>query len=131
MLILTPTSQHTWTDQMYGTYLNCYQLYLSIVIGRMHGAPYRGYRYVPLRFGVGGGNVVRRMGTQQQQFIYLSAHLSVLIYDFLRQRSRSKILTTMKGFFQRGKPFPLTYSTYTQVYSPSCTSETQKQHLKL
>ena len=31
--------------------------------GRMHGAPYRGYGYVPLRF---GGNVVRRMGTQQQ-----------------------------------------------------------------
>ena len=28
------------------------------------GAPYRGYGYVPLRF---GGNVVRRMGTQQQQ----------------------------------------------------------------
>ena len=26
--------------------------------------PYRGYGYVPLRF---GGNVVRRMGTQQQQ----------------------------------------------------------------
>ena len=32
--------------------------------GRTHGAPYRGYGYVPLRF---GGNVVRRMGTQQQQ----------------------------------------------------------------
>ena len=31
--------------------------------GWMHGAPYRGYGYVPLRF---GGNVVRRMGTQQQ-----------------------------------------------------------------
>ena len=31
--------------------------------GRTHGAPYRGYGYVPLRF---GGNVVRRMGTQQQ-----------------------------------------------------------------
>ena len=35
-------------------------------IGRTHGAPYRGYGYVPLRFG-GGGDVVRRMGTQQQQ----------------------------------------------------------------
>ena len=33
-------------------------------IGRTHGAPYRGYGYVPLRF---GGDVVRRMGTQQQQ----------------------------------------------------------------
>ena len=33
-------------------------------LGRTHGAPYRGYGYVPLRF---GGNVVRRMGTQQQQ----------------------------------------------------------------
>ena len=31
----------------------------------MHGAPYRGYGYVPVRF---GGNVVRRMGTQQQKF---------------------------------------------------------------
>ena len=28
--------------------------------GRTHGAPFRGYGYVPLRF---GGNVVRRMGT--------------------------------------------------------------------
>ena len=34
--------------------------------GRTHGAPYRGYRYVPLRFGGGGGDIVRRMGTQQQ-----------------------------------------------------------------
>ena len=33
--------------------------------GRTHGAPYRGYGYVPLRFR--GGDVVRRMGTQQQQ----------------------------------------------------------------
>ena len=32
-------------------------------IGRMHGAPYRGYGYVPLRF---EGNVVRRMGTQHE-----------------------------------------------------------------
>ena len=31
--------------------------------GRTHGAPYRGYGYVPLMY---GGNVVRRMGTQQQ-----------------------------------------------------------------
>ena len=30
--------------------------------GRTHGAPFRGYGYVPLR---NGGNVVRRMGTQQ------------------------------------------------------------------
>ena len=35
-------------------------------IGRTHSAPYRGYGYVPLRFG-GGGDVVRRMGTQQQR----------------------------------------------------------------
>ena len=33
----------------------------STLIGRTQGAPYRGYGYVPLRF---GGNVVRRMGTQ-------------------------------------------------------------------
>ena len=32
------------------------------IFGRTHGAPYRGYGYVPLRF---GRNVVRRMGTQQ------------------------------------------------------------------
>ena len=31
--------------------------------GRTHSAAYRGYGYVWLRF---GGNVVRRMGTQQQ-----------------------------------------------------------------
>ena len=37
-------------------------------VGRTHGAPYRGYGYVPLRLGGGGGGggVVRRMGTQQQ-----------------------------------------------------------------
>ena len=41
-------------------------------LGRTHGTPYRGgYMYVPLRFGVGGwgGNVFRRMGTQQQIYI--------------------------------------------------------------
>ena len=32
--------------------------------GRTHGAPYCGHGYVPLRF---GGNVVMRMGTQQQR----------------------------------------------------------------
>ena len=31
--------------------------------GRTHGAPFRGYGYVPLR---NGGNVVTRIGTQQQ-----------------------------------------------------------------
>ena len=36
---------------------------LSFLLGRAHGAPYRGYGYVPLRF---GENVVGRMGTQQQ-----------------------------------------------------------------
>ena len=34
------------------------------VCGRTHGAPFRGYGYVPLR---NGGNVVTRIGTQQQQ----------------------------------------------------------------
>ena len=34
--------------------------------GRTHGAPYRGHGLVPLRF---GGNVVMRMGTQQQNSI--------------------------------------------------------------
>ena len=34
-------------------------------VGKTHSAPYSGYRYVPLRF---GRNVIRRMGTQQQQF---------------------------------------------------------------
>ena len=45
-----------------------YILMVSFVLifdGRTYGAPYRGYGYVPLRF---GGNVVRRMGKQQQQF---------------------------------------------------------------
>ena len=41
-----------------------------VIFGWTHGAPYRGYGYVPLRFGGGGGgggvDVVRRMGTQQQ-----------------------------------------------------------------
>ena len=40
-----------------------YRIWLPGPFGRTHGAPYRGYGYVPLRF---GGNVVRRMGTQQQ-----------------------------------------------------------------
>ena len=35
----------------------------SKIIGRTHGTPYHGYGYIPPRF---GGNVVRRMGTQQQ-----------------------------------------------------------------
>ena len=37
-------------------------------VGRTHGAPYRGYGYVPLRFGGGGGGgggVVRRTVTQR------------------------------------------------------------------
>ena len=34
-------------------------------IGRTHGAPYRSYGYVPLRFE--GWDVARRMGTHQQQ----------------------------------------------------------------
>ena len=39
-------------------------------VERTHGAPYRGYGYVPLRFGGWGvGTVVRRMGTQQQQHL--------------------------------------------------------------
>ena len=38
-------------------------------IGRTHGAPDRGYGYVPLRFA--GGDVVWRMGTQQQRFFRL------------------------------------------------------------
>ena len=42
--------------------------------GRTHGAPYRGYGYVPLRF---GGNVVRRMGTQQQA-------ISIAVRDFFK-----------------------------------------------
>ena len=42
-------------------------------IGRTHGAPYLSYGYLPLGGGGGGGgggvgNVVRRMGTQQQIF---------------------------------------------------------------
>ena len=36
-------------------------------IGRTHGSPDRGYGYIPQRF---GGNVVRRMGTQQEKFYY-------------------------------------------------------------
>ena len=40
-------------------YLTCYYR----CGGRTHGAPFRGYGYVPLR---NGGNVVTRIGTQQQ-----------------------------------------------------------------
>ena len=43
-----------------------------VINGRTHGAPFRGYGYVPLR---NGGNVVTRMGTQQQQVI-------VTIYNY-------------------------------------------------
>ena len=42
--------------------------HLIYFVGQTHGAPNRGYGYVPLRFG--GGGVVRRMGTQQQFLIY-------------------------------------------------------------
>ena len=37
---------------------------LTSPVSSVSGAPYRGYGYVPMRF---GGNVVRRMETQQQQ----------------------------------------------------------------
>ena len=48
-----------------------------VCIGRTHEAPYRGYGYVPLRF---GGNVVRRMGTQQHPVcLYFPNYL---IFDF-------------------------------------------------
>ena len=43
------------------------QAYNNIIGGRTHGAPFRGYGYVPLR---NGGNVVTRIGTQQQQQYY-------------------------------------------------------------
>ena len=42
---------------------------ISRKCGRTHGAPFRGYGYVPLR---NGGNVVTRIGTQQQQ-IYIKS----------------------------------------------------------
>ena len=66
-----------------------------ILIGWTHGAPYHGYGYVPLRFrggggggGVGGeGNVVRRMGTQQQQIHSVS--------DARRRRSIETSIATV------------------------------------
>ena len=36
--------------------------------GQTHGTPYCGHGYVPLRFG-GEGNIIMRMGTQQQHMI--------------------------------------------------------------
>ena len=52
--------------------------------GRTHGAPYRGYGYLPLRFGGGGGNVVRRMGTQQQQVYVLREYFEISVLDLSR-----------------------------------------------
>ena len=49
-------------------------------LGRTHGAPYRGYGYVPLGFG-GGGDVDRRMGTQQHLVLCLHFQI-ILILDF-------------------------------------------------
>ena len=46
-----------------GLYKEEWRINFFSVIGRMHGAQYRSYGYVPLMF---GGNVIRRMGTQQQ-----------------------------------------------------------------
>ena len=37
----------------------------SLYIWTTHGGPYHGYGYVPLKF---VGNVVRRIGTQQQHY---------------------------------------------------------------
>ena len=48
-------------------------------VGKTHSAPYHGYGYVLLRF---GRNVIRRMGTQQQQQFgqeYLSLVHDVLV----------------------------------------------------
>ena len=44
--------------------INSVSIDRSFRYGRTHGAPFRGYGYVPLR---NGGNVVTRMGTQQQR----------------------------------------------------------------
>ena len=55
----------------------------SLNDGRTHGAPYRGYGYVTLRF---GGNVVRRMGTQQRVSMKSS------------RRNSAKVTTTTVSF---------------------------------
>ena len=46
------------------------EFFPSFRVGQTHGAPYRGYGYVPLRYGEGGG-VVRIMGTQKRVFVLL------------------------------------------------------------
>ena len=64
----------------YFKFLKIYRLLYSILsIGWTHGAPYRGYGYVPLRF---VGNVVRRMGTQQLNLFHKSARQSTLPQPF-------------------------------------------------
>ena len=50
----------------------------TIRTGRTYGAPYRGYGYVPLRF---GGNVVRRMGTQQRAYSGTFRYHSLYLYS--------------------------------------------------
>ena len=58
--IHTHTHTHTHTRTRTHTHTHTHT---HTVCGRTHGAPYRGHGSVPLRF---GGNVVMRMGTQQQ-----------------------------------------------------------------
>ena len=50
------------------------------ILGRTHVAPYRGYGYVPLRF---GGNVIRRMGTQQERLGYILMLALIETLDWL------------------------------------------------
>ena len=62
----------------------------SIFSGRTHGAPFRGYGYVPLR---NGGNVVTRIGTQQQQ--QRKAYLFLLICFYSTDKKGEKLYTML------------------------------------
>ena len=85
----------------------------SVFFGRTHGALYRGYGYVPLRF---VGSVVRRMGTQQND--------SVFILKFeQRQIQNSKILETeITALPLRCKPWQSSYNVRPLFHTESLQS---------
>ena len=75
-------------------------------LGRTHGAPCRSYGCVPLRF---GEDVVRRMGTKQQQRYLLSSGDSGLVDRVLALHAGSRGLDSHRlhmseRFFQSNRP---------------------------
>ena len=54
-------------------------------LGRTHGAPYRGYGYVPLKFGGGGGAGTSLGEWEHNNILCVFIFQIILIFDFFFQ----------------------------------------------